>query len=204
MKHYKLINKLKGMLPLLVVVTLLVGFIVTFTPEVRADVAPRDIPAGCPGSSRAGPPAPGACEAIPAGCPGSNRAGPPAPRACESYYGEKWQDSPDGGSDDEEGGGIGASGGEHQCAPGQDVKTCVEDTPLMENINNIIYALSAGIGLVVTAMIIIGGIQYSAAGGDSNKVQAAKQKIYNAVLALLAFMFMFGFIEWLVPGGLFK
>ncbi len=60
----------------------------------------------------------------------------------------------------------------------------------------------AGIaGLVIIAMIIWGGIQYSAAGADPNKVQAAKKRIYNALLALILFIFGFAILQWLIPGG---
>jgi hypothetical protein len=52
-------------------------------------------------------------------------------------------------------------------------------------------------------MVIVGGIQYSAAGADPNKIQAAKHKITNALLALLLFIFGFAIVQWLVPGGLF-
>lgn len=62
--------------------------------------------------------------------------------------------------------------------------------------------LSALVGIVVVAMIITGGIQYSTAGSDSSKIQAAKQKITNAILALIIFIFSFAIIQWLIPGGL--
>jgi hypothetical protein len=64
-------------------------------------------------------------------------------------------------------------------------------------------ALSGIAGLVIIAMIILGGIQYSAAGADPSKVQAAKQKIFNALLALLLLVFGFAILQWLVPGGIF-
>lgn len=63
--------------------------------------------------------------------------------------------------------------------------------------------LSGIAGTVIVIMIIVGGIQYSMAGSDASKVQAAKQKIYNALIALLLFIFGFGLVQWLVPGGLF-
>lgn len=66
-----------------------------------------------------------------------------------------------------------------------------------------INLLSALVGVVVIAMIIIGGIQYSAAGDDPQKVMAAKSKIANAILALVVFIFMYGFLQWVVPGGIF-
>lgn len=64
-------------------------------------------------------------------------------------------------------------------------------------------ALSGIAGLVIIAMIILGGIQYSAAGPDPSKVQAAKQKMVNALLALLLLVFGFSLLQWLVPGGIF-
>ena len=63
--------------------------------------------------------------------------------------------------------------------------------------------LSGIAGTVIVIMIIVGGIQYSASGADASKVQAAKQKIYNALIALLLFIFGFGIVQWLVPGGVF-
>lgn len=64
-------------------------------------------------------------------------------------------------------------------------------------------ALSGIAGLVIIAMIIVGGIQYSMAAADASKVQAAKQKIINALTALLLLIFGFAILQWLVPGGIF-
>lgn len=64
-----------------------------------------------------------------------------------------------------------------------------------------INILSAMVGIVVTAVIIIGGIQYSTSGGDPSKVSAAKKRIYNGVISLLAFIFSYAFLQWIVPGG---
>lgn len=63
--------------------------------------------------------------------------------------------------------------------------------------------LSAAAGTIIVIMIIIGGIQYTSAGDNPQTVAAAKQKIRNAILALITFIFMMSFLEWLVPGGLF-
>lgn len=66
-----------------------------------------------------------------------------------------------------------------------------------------INVLSGLVGIVVITMIIIGGIQYSAAGDDPQKIQEAKKKISNALLALVVFIFMYVFLQWIVPGGIF-
>jgi hypothetical protein len=70
-------------------------------------------------------------------------------------------------------------------------------------LNPLINLLAGAVGLVVIIMIIYGGIQYSMAGGDSGKVSAAKARISNALFALIAFLFLYAVLQWLVPGGLF-
>lgn len=66
-------------------------------------------------------------------------------------------------------------------------------------VTNVMSGLAA---TVIVAMIITGGIQYSMAGAEAAKVQAAKQKITNALLALMLLIFGFSIIQWLIPGGL--
>ena len=65
-----------------------------------------------------------------------------------------------------------------------------------------INVLSGLVGVVVLGSIIYGGIQYSSAGSDPQKVQAAKNRIRNALIALFFFIFMYGFLNYLVPGGI--
>ena len=54
-------------------------------------------------------------------------------------------------------------------------------------INPTIKFLSAGVGVVVTIMIIIGGIQYSSAGSDPQKIASAKRKIMYAVISIIKY-----------------
>ncbi len=69
-------------------------------------------------------------------------------------------------------------------------------------LNPIIKFLSFAVGIVVTGVIILGGIQYSASGGDPGGVAAAKKRIINAFLALAFYMFSLAILNWLIPGGL--
>ncbi len=64
-----------------------------------------------------------------------------------------------------------------------------------------INVLSAILGIVITISIIVAGIQYSASAGNPQAVEASKKRISNAILALVVFAFMFGFLQWIVPGG---
>ena len=65
-----------------------------------------------------------------------------------------------------------------------------------------INVLSATLGVVVTIVVIIAGIQYSASAGDPQAIANAKKRISNALLALVLFAFMYGFLQWIVPGGI--
>lgn len=65
-------------------------------------------------------------------------------------------------------------------------------------------ALGAIAGVVIVIMIIVGGIQYASAGANPQAVSAAKGKIRNALLALAMFIFMYSFLQWLIPGGVFR
>lgn len=80
---------------------------------------------------------------------------------------------------------------------------CVTNTPLVQDIQKFVDFLSAGVGVVVVAMLIVGGIQYSAAGDNPQAVTSAKKRIINALIALFAYAFTFAFLQWLIPGGLF-
>lgn len=62
--------------------------------------------------------------------------------------------------------------------------------------------LSVGVGLVVTLMIVISGVQYVSSAGNSQKIEAAKTKLRHAVEALVLFIFLSALINWLIPGGL--
>lgn len=63
--------------------------------------------------------------------------------------------------------------------------------------------LSGLVGIVIVIMITLGGIQYAAAGPDPGAVVAARKRIINALIALALYIFMFSFLQWLVPGGIF-
>lgn len=65
-----------------------------------------------------------------------------------------------------------------------------------------INVLSAILGIVITISIIVAGIQYSASAGNPQAVEASKKRISNAILALVTFAFMYGFLQWIVPGGI--
>lgn len=80
---------------------------------------------------------------------------------------------------------------------------CLADNPIMAWVLTLINFLAAGTGLVITIGIIVGGIQYATAGANPQAVSQAKRRITNAIIALIAFVFLYAFMQWLVPGGVF-
>jgi hypothetical protein len=63
--------------------------------------------------------------------------------------------------------------------------------------------ISGLVGIVVVISLILGGIQYSAAEGDPQKSAKAKNRIANTIFALIAYFFVYAFLQFLVPGGIF-
>lgn len=71
-------------------------------------------------------------------------------------------------------------------------------------INPAVQLLSLIVGLLAVASIIFAGIQYAAAGGDPQKVAAAKNRIVKTLIAFLMYAFLYTFLQFIVPGGVFK
>jgi hypothetical protein len=84
------------------------------------------------------------------------------------------------------------------------VDNCLKKSPIISRIQQIVDFLSAGVAIIVVGVILVGGIQYIIAGGNATAVTAARKRITNGVIALAAFLFMFAFLQWLIPGGVFK
>jgi len=74
-------------------------------------------------------------------------------------------------------------------------------TLIKKYVNPIIAVLGALVGIAVVIGLIVGGIQYSSSGGDPQKVASAKGHIQKALVALVAFVFLYALLQWLIPGG---
>ena len=68
-------------------------------------------------------------------------------------------------------------------------------------LNPFIKLLTYVVAIAVVMGIIVGGIQYSSSAGDPQKAAAAKRHIRIAIIALLAYFFLWAFIRFLTPGG---
>ena len=71
-------------------------------------------------------------------------------------------------------------------------------------VNPGIDLLAASFGAIAAGSIILGGIQYATSEGDPQKASGAKKRITNTLIALVAFIFLWAFLQFLIPGGLFN
>lgn len=71
-------------------------------------------------------------------------------------------------------------------------------------INLIIDILSIGVGIAGVIGILVAGVQYLTSGPNVDRVQKAKNRIYQVVLGLVAYVFLFAGLQWLLPGGTFR
>lgn len=93
---------------------------------------------------------------------------------------------------------------EATCNPGRGQQLNSENCAIYAYLLIFINGLSAMVGIAVVGMIIYGGIQYSMSADDPQKVSAAKDKIKNAIIALVAYISLYAFLQWLIPGGVFR
>lgn len=78
-----------------------------------------------------------------------------------------------------------------------------EGGAIVEYLKMVLQFLSAGVGIVVVLMLVIAGVQYITAVGDPGNIKKAKERIVNAITALLLFIFGYAILNFLIPGGLF-
>lgn len=69
-------------------------------------------------------------------------------------------------------------------------------------VNPIIKLLTVLVGLAVVIGIIWGGIQIMTSAGDPQKSANGRNHIRNAVIAMIAYVLLFGILSWLIPGGI--
>jgi hypothetical protein len=96
-----------------------------------------------------------------------------------------------------------ANAGGSSCATDSNGTAINGASCISSDIQKILNFAIAGVGIIVVIMILIGGVQYAVSRDNPQAVQAAKTKITNAVIAMICFIFIYAFLQWVVPGGIF-
>lgn len=66
----------------------------------------------------------------------------------------------------------------------------------------VLKILVYGLGVAATVGVVIAGIQYMTARDNESQVAAAKQRLLNIVIGLVAWAVMWTVMNWLIPGGM--
>ena len=75
--------------------------------------------------------------------------------------------------------------------------------PVMDLLFAIIRILSAGVGIIVIASIIVGGIQFAASRSDPQASASAIGRIRTSLIALIIYIFAYAILNFVIPGGFF-
>lgn len=67
-----------------------------------------------------------------------------------------------------------------------------------------INILTAGIGIVAVGGIIYASILWTTAEDKNAQIVKSKETIFNVVVGLVAFALLWSFLQFLIPGGIFK
>ena len=120
-------------------------------------------------------------------------------KAVEKYTGKSYDNSGhvSGGGNGNGNGNGNASNSGSTC----DANKC---DLIKKYLNPTINLLSVIFGLVAAGSIILGGIQFSTSEGDPQKAARAKDRIAGTILAIFAYAFIYAFLQFLIPGGLFN
>lgn len=73
------------------------------------------------------------------------------------------------------------------------------DNGIMCILKLVVDIMSAGIGILGVIGITVVGIQYLTAGGDEGKTKKAKQRMFEIVIGLAAYVVIYAVLRWLLP-----
>ena len=88
-----------------------------------------------------------------------------------------------------------------QCEPENNEELNAENCGIIDIVVTVINFLSAFAGIAIIASLMIAGFIYMTAQDDPGKVQKAKSRIVQTLIALVLFIFMYALLNFLVPGG---
>ena len=80
---------------------------------------------------------------------------------------------------------------------------CLKENPIVLWITFLINLVSILVLVGASLMMVYAGVEYITAADNAQRIQAAKKRILNVIIGVVAYFFLFAFLQWLVPGGAF-
>ena len=87
----------------------------------------------------------------------------------------------------------------------EEVKTAIlpESWKIEDILNMILLVVTTGVGIAAVGAIVYAGVLYITARDNAGQVSKAKTMIMNTVIGVVAYILMWAFLQWIIPGGAF-
>ncbi len=72
--------------------------------------------------------------------------------------------------------------------------------PIVAFLITVVQFFMYGIGIALTAGLVIGGVVHETARGNAQQVQKAEEIIRNVIIGIALYVFMFAIINFIIPG----
>lgn len=88
--------------------------------------------------------------------------------------------------------------------PSADAKTAIlpSDWKIEDILNMVLVVLTTGVGIAAVGSIVFAGVLYITARDNAAQVSKAKTMIMNTIIGIIAYILMWAFLEWIIPGGI--
>ena len=88
--------------------------------------------------------------------------------------------------------------------PPADAKTAIlpSDWKIEDILNMVLVVVTTGVGIAAVGSIVFAGVLYITARDNAAQVSKAKTMIMNTIIGIVAYILMWAFLEWIIPGGI--
>lgn len=88
--------------------------------------------------------------------------------------------------------------------PSTEAKTAIlpSDWKIEDILNMVLVVVTTGVGIAAVGSIVFAGVLYITARDNAAQVSKAKTMITNTIIGIIAYILMWAFLEWIIPGGI--
>lgn len=85
-----------------------------------------------------------------------------------------------------------------------EAKTAIlpSDWKIEDILNMVLVVVTTGVGIAAVGSIVFAGVPYITARDNAAQVSKAKTMIMNTIIGIVAYILMWAFLEWIIPGGI--